>query len=137
MKLEDRLKQQLAELQREYQEKAKPIVDQLVRIESLKPPAPIVIPMGLADPDGIFDRIATRIFEAKANTKAKAVAICINEAGLDALCRDDRISQQGGNRANIAQQTFHGLPFKVLADRPGDKFPDHWRFYLEYRQNDA
>lgn len=81
----------------------------------------------------IFDRIATRIFEANANTNADAVAICINEAGLNALCADERIGQQGGNRANIASQTFHGLPFKILPDRPKDKFHDHWRFYLEFK----
>lgn len=40
---EQHLREQLVALQREYQERAKPIIDQLVRLESLKPPPPIFI----------------------------------------------------------------------------------------------
>lgn len=87
----------------------------------------------MTEASNIFDCIGQRVFEAKANTKAEAVAICINEAGLDALCLDDRINRQGINRADIAKLELFGLPFKILADRPKDNFPDHWRFYLEYR----
>ncbi len=36
-------RQQLADLQREYQERAKPIIDRLVELESLKPPKPFYI----------------------------------------------------------------------------------------------
>jgi len=43
------LLEQLRALQMEYQARAKPIVDQLVRLESLRPPKPFIVP---ADPDG-------------------------------------------------------------------------------------
>lgn len=36
-------RQQLADLLREYQERAKPIIDKLVELESLKPPKPVYI----------------------------------------------------------------------------------------------
>ena len=38
---ERHLHDQLVALQREYQERAKPIIDQLVRIKMLRPPEPI------------------------------------------------------------------------------------------------
>ena len=37
------LRKQLAELHREYQERARPIIDALVRIEVAKPPRPIIL----------------------------------------------------------------------------------------------
>jgi hypothetical protein len=37
------LRQQLAELQREYHRQAAPIIEKLVAIESMAPPAPIVV----------------------------------------------------------------------------------------------
>ncbi len=40
---ERHLYQKLAELQRSYQAAAKPIVDDLVRIQNMKPPKPIII----------------------------------------------------------------------------------------------
>ena len=40
---ENLLKQQLADLQRDYFERAKPIIDRLVELESMKPVPPLVI----------------------------------------------------------------------------------------------
>ena len=152
MNYEDRLKLQLADLAREYQERARPIIDQLVKLEAMKPPKPIVLqvdpvsgqpifPLNTMQGDkasNIFDRIGERVHESWGNTKAEAVAICINEAGVDALLKDERIYRQQplANREALLKATLFGLPFKLLDDRPGDKFPSHWRFYLEYRSYD-
>lgn len=45
--MERQLKQELANLQRDYQMKAEPIIGQLVKIHSLRPPRPIIVTNGL------------------------------------------------------------------------------------------
>jgi len=37
------LRQQLAELQREYHARIAPIIEKLVKIESMRPPAPVIV----------------------------------------------------------------------------------------------
>lgn len=37
------LRQMLADLQREYHARAKPIMDALLQIEAMKPPAPVIV----------------------------------------------------------------------------------------------
>lgn len=41
--IEEDAKRQLAELHREYQQRAQPLIDILVKVYSLRPPAPIII----------------------------------------------------------------------------------------------
>ncbi|WP_443700176.1 hypothetical protein [Pseudomonas sp.] len=48
---ESRNKMQLAEMQKEFQMRAKPLIDTLVRIERMRPPRPIVIDVSMIDPD--------------------------------------------------------------------------------------
>lgn len=43
--LERQCREALARLQREYQERAQPYIDTLARIEAMRPPTPIVIPL--------------------------------------------------------------------------------------------
>ena len=43
MDKEDYLRMQLAQLMRSYQEAAKPIIDELVAIQAMKPPSPIFV----------------------------------------------------------------------------------------------
>lgn len=47
---EAQLKRQLAELHREYQQRADPIIRQLCKIESMRPPRPMVIDASMIDP---------------------------------------------------------------------------------------
>jgi hypothetical protein len=54
MDRETELKEQLIALQLEYNEKAKPLVDELMKIEALKPPRPIVVPAS----GGLLDMLA-------------------------------------------------------------------------------
>lgn len=45
-----RIKEHLYELQMEYHERAKPYLDQLVRIEQMRPPAPFVVMLDTLTP---------------------------------------------------------------------------------------
>lgn len=86
-----------------------------------------------ADNTNIVDRIAQRATEARANQQAEAIAIHINMAGLEALFKDDRIHQHIVSPKQLLTRTFFGLPFTLIDDHPNDKYPHHWRFFLEYR----
>lgn len=57
---EAQLKRQLAELHREYQQLAEPIIRQLCKIESMRPPRPIVIDASMIDP-AILAEIKKRV----------------------------------------------------------------------------
>lgn len=48
--IEAQLKRQLAELHREYQQRAEPIIRQLRKIESMRPPRPMIIDARMIDP---------------------------------------------------------------------------------------
>lgn len=48
--IEGQLKRQLVELQQEYNRRAGPIISQLCMIESMRPPAPMVIDASMVDP---------------------------------------------------------------------------------------
>lgn len=58
--LESYLKGQLAEMQREYRQRAEPIIRQLCKIESMRPPRPIVIDASMIDP-AILAEIQRRV----------------------------------------------------------------------------
>ncbi|MGX9389607.1 hypothetical protein ACWX0O_01655 [Nitrobacteraceae bacterium UC4449_H16] len=45
---EKHLKQQLSDLQEEYQLRAKPIIDQLVHLANLRPPSPMIFVQGIS-----------------------------------------------------------------------------------------
>lgn len=57
---EAQLKRQLAEPHREYQQRAEPIIRQLCKIESMRPPRPMVIDASMIDP-AILAEIQKRV----------------------------------------------------------------------------
>lgn len=65
--LETKLRQELAALRREYQERADPIVRKLVELENLKPRPPIIIPKEIAD--GSYMIGHRRIFDDEAKAR--------------------------------------------------------------------
>lgn len=61
--LERQIKERLYDLQMEYYERAKPYLDQLVRIEQMRPSAPFVVMMDALTPGQReeLERLGTRL----------------------------------------------------------------------------